>query len=38
MRIVPFLAAGAMLMSLSSYAGQDEPKPRPYTLVVEGAM
>jgi hypothetical protein len=38
MRIVPFLAAGALLVSLASFAGQDEPKPRPYTLVVEGAM
>ena len=37
MRIVPFLAAGALLMSMASFA-KDDAKPRPYTLVVEGAM
>jgi hypothetical protein len=38
MRIMPFLAAGALAISLASFARPDDPKPRPYTLVVEGAM
>ena len=37
MRFVPLLAAGALLFSMASFA-KDDPKPRPYTLVVEGAM
>jgi hypothetical protein len=37
MRFMPFLAAGALLISMASFAKED-PKPRPYTLIVEGAM
>lgn len=38
MRIVPFLAAGALLLSMASFARDDAPKPRPYTLVLEGSV
>ena len=38
MRVVPFFAAFALLVSMASFAKDDAPKPRPYTLVLEGSV